>query len=297
MEIRKVLVLRGPNIWARFPVLEAWVDLAGLKDSPSNVLPGFNERLAAWLLGVIEHRCSPGHRGGFFERLRAGTSLGQILEHVTLELQGLAGAPAGFGKTRETSEGGVYTVVIEYEDEAVGRACLAAAHRLLLAAVHDRPFAVPDEVERLRDMAYHSCLGPSGRAIVEAARRRGIPHRRYNAGDLILLGQGHRQGVLTPLAEVRADLSRDGVQITTILAELGLLMRAIDCADRDDTDGASVEVRTYQDLFPDIARNQRAILLRIGIAMPETDALMTLLARAGLESSNPMAIGRSADAR
>ena len=27
MEFRKVLALRGPNFWANFPVLEAWVDL------------------------------------------------------------------------------------------------------------------------------------------------------------------------------------------------------------------------------------------------------------------------------
>ena len=47
MEFRKVLALRGPNIWARFPVLEAWVDLQELKDSPSNVLPGFNDRVMA----------------------------------------------------------------------------------------------------------------------------------------------------------------------------------------------------------------------------------------------------------
>src|SRR5262245_18755659 len=32
MEFRKVLALRGPNIWASFPVLEAWVDLGPLKD-------------------------------------------------------------------------------------------------------------------------------------------------------------------------------------------------------------------------------------------------------------------------
>ena len=27
MEFRKVLALRGPNYWANFPVLEAWLDL------------------------------------------------------------------------------------------------------------------------------------------------------------------------------------------------------------------------------------------------------------------------------
>ena len=47
MEIQKVVVFRGPNIWARFPVLEAWVELGDLKDSPSNEIAGFNERLMA----------------------------------------------------------------------------------------------------------------------------------------------------------------------------------------------------------------------------------------------------------
>ena len=84
MQFRKVLALRGPNIWANFPVIEAWVDLAELKDSPSDEMPGFNDRLKGWLPSLIEHRCSVGERGGFFERLRRGTYLAHILEHVTL---------------------------------------------------------------------------------------------------------------------------------------------------------------------------------------------------------------------
>jgi len=62
MEFRKVLVLRGPNMWANFPVIEAWVDLGVLKDSPSDEIPGFNDRLMAWLPSMIEHRCSIGER-------------------------------------------------------------------------------------------------------------------------------------------------------------------------------------------------------------------------------------------
>ena len=91
MEFRKVLALRGPNIWANFPVIEAWVDLGELKDRASDEIPGFNERLMGWLPTMIEHRCSIGERGGFFERLRRGTYMAHILEHVTLELQTLAG--------------------------------------------------------------------------------------------------------------------------------------------------------------------------------------------------------------
>jgi cyanophycin synthetase len=121
MQVRKVQTLRGPNIWANFPVLEAWVDLGPL-NVPSDTLPGFNDRLKAFLPSMIEHRCSEGQRGGFFERLRRGTYMGHILEHVVLELQTLAGSDCGFGRTRESNEEGVYKVAIEYQNPAANYA-------------------------------------------------------------------------------------------------------------------------------------------------------------------------------
>ncbi|HEV3022949.1 MAG TPA: hypothetical protein VGX76_10790, partial [Pirellulales bacterium] len=166
MEFRKVLALRGPNVWARFPVLEAWVDLGPLKDSPSDTLPGFNERLTSWLPSMIEHRCSVGERGGFFERLRLGTYQAHILEHVSLELQTLAGSNMGFGRARETSQEGYYRVAIRYEEESLGRECLETARRLLQAAVYDEPFDVAGEVARLRKLGDVRLLGPSSRAIL-----------------------------------------------------------------------------------------------------------------------------------
>ena len=193
MEIRKILTLRGPNIWSRHPVLEAWVDLGDLKNSPSDSLPGFNDRLMAWLPTMIEHRCSIGERGGFFLRLRDGTYPAHILEHVAIELQTLAGTPVGFGKARETSEEGVYKVVMRYRDEQLARACLFAARELILAAIDDRPYDVKAEVAKLEELADRVCLGPSTAAIVAAAEARGIPARRLNSGSLVQLGQGIRQ--------------------------------------------------------------------------------------------------------
>src|SRR5438876_3736089 len=113
MKFRKILALRGPNIWANYAVLEAWLELGALKESPSDELPGFNERLMAWLPSLIEHRCSIGERGGFFERLRRGTYQAHILEHFALELQSLAGTSVGFGRARETSEEGVYKGAVQ----------------------------------------------------------------------------------------------------------------------------------------------------------------------------------------
>ncbi len=193
MEFLNILPLRGPNIWTYRPVLEVWLDIGDLEDSPSNTIPGFYERLTAFLPELIEHRCGIGERGGFLQRLKAGTWPGHILEHVTIELQNLAGMQSGFGKARSTSVRGVYKVVVRSRNEQVSRAALHAARELVLAAMQDRSFDVAATVANLRDMVDALCLGPSTACIVDAATERGIPSIRLNEGNLVQLGHGARQ--------------------------------------------------------------------------------------------------------
>ena len=189
--IRDIVTLRGPNIWTYRPVLEAWVDIGELEECPSNKLPGFAERLAAWLPSLVEHRCSYEERGGFLRRVDEGTWPGHILEHVSLELQNLAGLPGGFGKARETTEYGVYKVIIRAWHEDVSRAALYKARDLVMAAIEDRPFDVAATVEELRDMVDAKCLGPSTASIVDAADDRDIPAiRLLDDGNLVQLGYG-----------------------------------------------------------------------------------------------------------
>ncbi len=192
LEIR---YLRGPNIWTYRPVIEAVVDIGELEDFPSNTIPGFHDRLTALLPSLIEHRCSYGERGGFLRRVREGTWPAHILEHVTLELQNLAGMPGGFGKARETSTRGVYKVVVRAWQEDVTRSCLYAGRDLLLAAIKDTPFDVAGTVAHLADLAERKLLGPSTGCIVEAAtaKDRRIPAIRLLAtGNLVQLGYGAR---------------------------------------------------------------------------------------------------------
>lgn len=194
LDILHLQLLRGPNVWANYPVLEAWVDLGNLNDASSDEVPGFNERLKAWLPGLIEHRCSVGERGGFLQRLDRGTYPAHILEHVTLELQTLAGHSLGFGKARATETDRVYKVVMRYLDETLVVACLRTARDLLLAAYHGQDFDVAAEVVKLRGLANHIALGPSTMAIVDAARDRAIPWRRIEQGrSLVQFGHGIRQ--------------------------------------------------------------------------------------------------------
>ena len=189
--IRDIVSLRGPNIWTYRPVLEAWVDIGELEDFPSNKIPGLYERLTAWLPSLIEHRCSVGERGGFLKRLHEGTWAGHILEHVTLELQNLAGLPGGFGKARETSERGVYKVAIRAWHEEVTRAALTKGRELIMAAIEDKPFDVDATIEELGDMVDSKCLGPSTASIVDAADDRDMPTiRLLDDGNLVQIGYG-----------------------------------------------------------------------------------------------------------
>ena len=189
--IRDIIPLRGPNMWTYRPVLDAWVDIGELEDFPSNKIPGLYERLSAWLPSLIEHRCNHGERGGFLRRVQEGTWAGHILEHVTLELQNLAGLPGGFGKTRQTSEHGVYKVAIRAWQEDVTRTALYAGRDLLMAAIENRPFDVAAFIEKLSDMVDSLCLGPSTQSIVDAASERKIPSiRLLDDGNLVQIGYG-----------------------------------------------------------------------------------------------------------
>jgi len=193
MKFLRIMSLRGPNIWTYRPAVEAWVDIGVLEDSPSNTIPGFYERLSSWLPALSKHRCGVGEPGGFLLRLREGTWAGHILEHVTIELQNLAGMQTGFGKARETSTRGIYKVAVRARHEEVSRACLHAARDLVMAAIEDSPFDVQATIARLRDLADELLLGPSTACIVDAATERRIPTIRLTEGNLVQLGYGSRQ--------------------------------------------------------------------------------------------------------
>jgi cyanophycin synthetase len=228
MQIQQLRALKGPNIWANFPVLEAVVDLGRFEELPTNKLPGFTDRLMACLPGLIEHRCSVGERGGFLQRLREGTWLGHVLEHVTLELQSMAHLPVGFGRARGTGEHGVYKVVVRCDEPVFGEECLKAGRELILAAVEGRTFGLEAELVRLKELAEKVCLGPSTQAIVSAAQERGIPYLRLTErSNLVQLGYGKAQRRIWTAetdgtAAVAESIAQDKELTRTLLRSVGV---------------------------------------------------------------------------
>lgn len=226
--IRDLITLRGPSIWTYRQVLEAWVDIGELEDFPSNTIPGFHDRLLALLPSLVEHRCSYEERGGFLRRVEEGTWAGHILEHVALELQNLAGLPGGFGKARETSERGVYKVVIRAYHKEVAQKALHHARDLVMACIEGQSFDVANAVEELRDLVDTHCLGPSTTSIVDAADDRDIPAIRLLAdGNLVQLGYGAAMRRIwtaetDATSAIAETISRDKDLTKSLLADCGV---------------------------------------------------------------------------
>lgn len=182
--------LMGPNLYASAPCIQWKIDLGEMEERPSSKVEGFAEGLEKMLPSLVEHRCSEGHRGGFLVRLAEGTWMGHVMEHIALELQVIAGADVGFGRTRSTTTHGVYTVVYECEERETGFEAGRLALEILEALIADEPYPIDDAIFHLRELRQRKTLGPSTGSIVQAAARRDIPYIRLDDRSLVQLGWG-----------------------------------------------------------------------------------------------------------
>ncbi|TAE95479.1 MAG: cyanophycin synthetase [Oscillatoriales cyanobacterium] len=198
MKILKIQTLRGPNYWSirRHKLVLMRLDLEELADKTTSEIPGFYEGLTAALPSLDDHHCSPGHQGGFLQRVREGTMMGHVIEHVALELQEMAGMPVGFGRTRETATPGIYQVVIEYQNEQAGRYATRAGVRMCQSIADTGSYPAAELVQDLRDLrefALSAALGPSTETLIKEAEARGIPWIPLSARFMIQLGYGVHQ--------------------------------------------------------------------------------------------------------
>jgi cyanophycin synthetase len=182
MEISRLRALRGPNLWSRHTAIEAIVSCRDASEVAA--IPGFEARLRERFPAIGQF-----HPTGRDEPI----TLPHALELATLALQAHAGCPVSFSRTAQTVEPGVYQVVVEYTEEAVGRLAFDLAQTLLRAALDDMPFDLAEALNKLRELDEDVRLGPSTGAIVQAAVARGIPYRRLTEGSLVQFGWGSRQ--------------------------------------------------------------------------------------------------------
>jgi cyanophycin synthetase len=229
MKILEIKTTDGPNYWSirRKQLVVMSLDLEDLEDRPTHRIPSFYERITALMPSLIEHRCSEGVRGGFLSRVRFGTWMGHVIEHIALEIQSLAGMETGFGRTREAGKKGVYHVVFSYVDSRAGIYAAAAAVRIATALVEGSPYDLQQDLAALRSIYSGTKLGPSTSAIVEEAKKRNIPVLRLNNESLVQLGYGINQrrieaAVASTTSNIAVELAADKDATKRILAENGV---------------------------------------------------------------------------
>src|SRR6185295_18914566 len=98
---------------------------------------------------MFSHRCSEDFEGGFFHRVKEGTWIGHVIEHIALEIQTLAGMDTGFGRTRGTGEKGVYNVVFCYVEEKVGAYAAKASVRIAQALVDGKEYNLDEHIQTM----------------------------------------------------------------------------------------------------------------------------------------------------
>ncbi|MET0426388.1 MAG: cyanophycin synthetase [Actinoplanes sp.] len=201
MKIEALRRLRGPNVYLSRPAVVARLSLGELTGRETSDVTGFAERLLRTLPGLAEHHCAAGAPGGFVSRLRGGTYFGHVTEHVCIELSQLVGRDISFGRTVSAGEPGLYDLIVECPvdespDSTVPGTLLAMAVELVTAVEAGRAGSaagLSDQLAALAARAEREATGPSTRAIIAAARRRGIPVERVGDLSLVRLGWGVRR--------------------------------------------------------------------------------------------------------
>lgn len=195
MEIIKLRVMRGPNVWSvyRKKLIYMKLDLGKYENFPTNKIHGFEMALQTLMPSLHSHHCSEGKDGGFFQRVNEGTWLGHVIEHVALELQTLAGMDCGFGRTRSTEMKGVYHIVFSYILENAGIYAAHAACRIIEKLVTGDSYDIDADIKELQEIYKREQFGPTTMSLIKEAEKRDIPFARMNNNSMLLLGQGNRQ--------------------------------------------------------------------------------------------------------
>ncbi|MCX6878430.1 MAG: cyanophycin synthetase [Verrucomicrobia bacterium] len=213
--MQKILALRGPNRWTRVTALECWVRFLPL-ETPA---PDWQARLLEWVPALAPRLLAID--------LPEAPALAALIHDITLQLQARPDIDLRFVKVMPTSQADLLRIIVEYDEETVGRAAFALARRMVDAALAGLPMDFAAEMSQLTELADDLCLGPSTRSMVDAARSRGIPVRRLTEGSLVQLGWGSKQRKILAAATsqtsaIAEDIVQDKNLTCRLLREVGL---------------------------------------------------------------------------
>lgn len=153
IKIVKINTIEGKNKWSKSKnkLVHMILDLGEWENFPSNKIPNFYQNMKKYLPSIKDHRCSENRKNGFFYRVKLGTWIGHITEHIALELQSMAGHDTGFGRTRQTKKKGEYDVIFNYEDKKIGIKSANLALQVVKDLIENKDPKIDQIVKKLKN--------------------------------------------------------------------------------------------------------------------------------------------------
>lgn len=213
MKIINSTVYSGRNIHSHKKCIQLDVDLEGYSEIPSKNIKDFNKNLVEMLPILNTHRCGIDEEGGFVKRLKEGTYLAHICEHIIIAIQNILGIDVAYGKAREI-EGDRYIVVYQYEYPKVGIEVARLAVDIINLLIDNKKVRFNDRINIIKSIMKEELIGPSALEICNAAKSFGLPIIKMGNSGFYQIGYG-KQGKIIESAItnttscVSADISCD----------------------------------------------------------------------------------------
>lgn len=191
MKIVKTKVFEGKSIYSHKTCIRLDVDLEGYCEIPSKDIEDFNFNLVNMLPELRTHRCGIDEDEGFIKRLKEGTYLAHICEHIIIAIQNNLGIDVHFGKAREIKDDHYYIIFqYQYENTAIESSKLAID--IINSLINKNPINYEDRFELIKEILKEEMLGPSTKAICDYAKSIGLPVIKFGRGEFHQIGYGKR---------------------------------------------------------------------------------------------------------
>lgn len=206
------------------------IKLGAYGQKESKEFPSFNEKLLEILPNIRKHKCGVDEENGFLKRLYEGTFFGHILEHVSLEILNLLGYNVKYGKTRLKNYPDHYYIIFECPYQQIGDRVVDLGLNLVMSILDHSELDFSKEIAALEKFKRKLELGPSTRAIYEAAKKRKIPVKRLDIeGSILQLGTGKYlklvEGTITSqTSAVGVDIACDKTLTKKLLEKNGIFV-------------------------------------------------------------------------
>ena len=222
MKIINSIVYEGRNIHSHKKCIKLEVDLEGYAEIPSKDIDNFNDSLVELLPILYTHRCGIDEDGGFVKRLKEGTYLAHICEHMIIAMQNMLGIDLGYGKAREIS-GEIYKIVYQYQYKKTGIEVAKLAIDIINSLIEKKKINLDERLIIIKSIMREELIGPSALEVCNAAKEVGLPIIEFDNSGFYQIGYGKQGKIIESSISnntscVAADISCDKLLTKKLLS-------------------------------------------------------------------------------